>query len=296
MTIFDGRKAVWQWEFSQQAEKDITAAYTTTRDLAGADILLVKAMDGGDWMNLYDPTGYGSLAQIQVDAQTAAALGVTLVPWVVPHGVNPVDEAAFHAELGSRLMVDVEPYQGFWTGPASNLPVYLQALRERGVSELHISIDPRGPALTALGGLSSFAQLVDGIHPQVYWTSFEAPALSVVPMIRALGGAAPVYPALPGNGTAADLAAVWDLAQAAGCTGLSAWRLGTMGEDQLGAIKALAMPAQPSPEPAPDLAQRVTDLEATVQTLLVALSRLNDVLVKRFDAVRAALDPANPPA
>jgi hypothetical protein len=69
-----------------------------------------------------------------------------------------------------------------------------------------------------------------------------------------------------------------------------------MGEDQLGAIKALAMPAQPSPEPAPDLAQRVTDLEATVQTLLVALSRLNDVLVNRFDAVRAALDPANPPA
>jgi len=294
MTIFDGRKALWQWEFSQQAEKDIAAAATTARDLAGATVLLVKAMDGMDWMAAFDPTGYGSLAQLQADAQRAADFGVTLVPWVVPHGTDPASEAAFHAELGSRLMVDVEPYPSFWTGPTENLPVYLRALRDRGVTELHISIDPRGHAVSAIGGLSSFAAIVTGIHPQVYWTDFLAPPLSVLPMIRALGGQAPVYPVFPGAGAAQDMADVWSLAQAAGCLGVSVWRLGSMDSAGLAGFKELTMVDQPSPDLT--LEQRLTDLEATVHVLLDAINRLNDVLVKRFDGVRAALDPANPPA
>jgi hypothetical protein len=296
MTVFDGRKALWMWEYSQQAEKDITAACATVTG-AGATLLLVKAMDGADWMNLYDPGGYGSLAQLQADAQTAQGLGVTLVPWAVPHGTDPEAEAAFHAELGSVLMVDVEPYPGFWTGPASNLPVYLQALRSHGVKELHISIDPRGPALTALGGLSSFAQLVDGIHPQVYWPDFQQPAQSVVPMIQALGGAAPVYPALPGTGTPGDLASVWNQAEAGGSSGYSVWRLGAITPEVQAALPQIAVTAQPDPTPTGlSLDQRVSDLENSVQTLTVALSRLNDVLVKRFAGVIAALDPNNPPA
>jgi hypothetical protein len=297
MSTFDGRKALWMWEYSQQAEKDVASACATTSDLAGASLLLVKVMDGSDWMSLYDPGGYGSLDQLQADAQAAAARGVTLVPWVVPHGQDPESEAAFHAELGSLLVVDVEPYPGFWTGPASNLPAYLQALRNHGVMELHISIDPRGPALTALGGLRSFAQLVDGIHPQAYWTDFGQAALSVVPMIQAVGGAAPVYPVLPGDGTAADLAAVWSQAEAGGCSGVSLWRLGSADADRLAAFKGLQVQSQPDPTPSGlSLEQRVGELENTVQTLTVALSRMNDVLVKRFQGVITALDPQNPPA
>ena len=48
------------WEFSQQAEKDIVAAARTARALAGAGLLLIKVMDGLDWMELYDSGGYGS--------------------------------------------------------------------------------------------------------------------------------------------------------------------------------------------------------------------------------------------
>jgi hypothetical protein len=302
MTLFDGHRALWMWEFSRQAEKTLADACQTALNDAGADILLVKLMDGSDWMRRYDPNGYASLAQFQADAAAVAAMGVTAVPWVVPHGADPQAEAAAHAQLGPALICDVEPYTGFWTGPAANLPVYLQALRAGGVRELHISIDPRPQAIAALGGAGGFAGLVDGIHPQVYWTDFQTPALSVIAMIRSLLSAAAgeeqattsgpqVYPVLPGNGSAEDLADVWTLARGAGCTGLSAWRLGSMDLGQLNNVKRLDFPAAPTP-----LEQRVANLEAGADAVLATLSRLNEVLLKRFEAIRAALDPASPPA
>ena len=296
LTIFDHHKALWMWEFSQQAEKSLPEACATAKNLAGADLLLVKAMDGVDWMSLYDPGGYASLAQFQADAAAAAAGGVTVVPWVVPHGANPAGEAAAHAQLGPVLVCDVEPYPGFWTGSAANLPIYLQALRQGGVRELHISIDPRPAALAALGGAGAggWAPLVDGIHPQCYWTDFQQPALSVLPAIQNLSTAAHVYPVLPGDGAAADLADVWNAAVGAGCQGVSVWRLGSMTAPQLAGFANLAVPAPPPPGPTVD--ERIAALDAQLADMSGELARLNQVLTKRFLLIRDALDPDNPPA
>jgi hypothetical protein len=294
MTTFDNHKALWMWEFSQQAEKSLPEACATARNLAGADVLLVKVLDGADWMRLYDPAGYASLSQFQADAAAAAAGGVTVIPWVVPHGVDPAGEAAAHAALGPVLMVDLEPYPGFWTGPIANLPVYLAALRAGGVAELHISIDPRQSAIDALGGVHAFADAADGLHPQCYWTDFQQPALTVVPLIRALSTAALVYPVLPGNGAAQDLADVWTGAQAAGCEGVSCWRLGSMTAQQLAGFANLRVPDAPPPGPSMD--ERIAELDAKLATISTGLQRLNDVLAKRFQLLRAALDPDNPPA
>jgi len=306
MTIFDNAKALWQWEFSQQAEQTLADAAATAKNLAGATILLVKLMDGTDWMSLFDPQGYSSLAQFQADAAAAQANGVTVIPWVVPHGQDPAGEAAAHAQLGSVLMVDLEPYRGFWTGPASGIPTYLQALRAGGVKEIHVSIDPRAAAVAAIGGYHVLDP-ADGIHPQVYWTTFQQPAADVVPMIQAIfePGGPLVYPALPGEGTASDMAAVWTAAQGLGCDGVSVWRLGSMSSQQLAAFANLVMPASTPPPQGgtmtPDqvnaaIAAAIAPLQTQIDAQALLLSRLNDVLAKRFQLVMAALDPANPPA
>lgn len=303
MTVFDNHKALWMWEFRVQAEKTLPEACATAKNLAGAELLLVKAMDGTAWMALFDPPpadssssgGYGSLAQFQADAAAAAGQGVTVIPWVVPHGQNPPAEAAIHAQLGPVLMVDVEPYPGFWTAPAGNLPAYLQALRQNGVRELHITIDPRPSALAALDGPGTFTGYVDGVHPQAYWTDFAIAPLSVLPMLQALQShptpdhrppTPAVYPVLPGDGNAQDLADVWQAAQAIGCPGVSVWRLGSMDAIQLAAFARLTTPD--ASHPTPPLEERVAGLEGQ-------LARLNQVLTKRFIAMREALDPDTPP-
>lgn len=238
MTIFDKRKALWMWQFSRQAEASITAVAETAKPLAGSDLVLVKAMDGTDWMRLYDPApaAIASLDVWNAAVQEADAAGIQILPWVVPHG--PADAAA-HAPVSSIVVVDLEPYSGFWTADPSGIPAYLQALRNGGVGELHVSIDPRPSAVQSVN-LPAWAGLVDGLLPQLYWTDFGQDALEVLPMLRRLQAfGTPVYPVLPGNGTAQDLADVWRLAQALRCSGCSAWRLGSMDAAQLAAFAAL---------------------------------------------------------
>ena len=182
MTVFDNARALWMWEFSQQAEKTYADAAKSARNLAGATVLVAKAMDGLNWIGSWDPGNINYAAEWKSIAASAAADGVTLVPWVVPHGQDPAGEAAAHGALGPALMIDLEPYPGFWTGPNAYIPLYLQTLRAVGVTELHVSIDPRATAIAAIGG-AAVLDGVDGLHPQVYWTDFQQPALDVIPMM-----------------------------------------------------------------------------------------------------------------
>ena len=244
MAVFDHRKAIWMWEFSAQSEQSYPEAATAAKNLAGADLLLVKVMDGADFMQLYDQGSPGSVDDWHAANAAIDAVGLPALPWVVPHGPG---DAATHAALSSILMVDLEPYPGFWTADAGSIPAYLGALRDGGVQEIHVSIDPRPSAVQALD-VATWASTADAIHPQVYWTDFQQDALEVMPMLRQLRNLTgkPIYPVLPGNGAAQDLADVWLLAQALGCPGVSVWRLGSMDQDQLAAFAALRFAPAPT--------------------------------------------------
>ena len=238
-----GRKAIWIWEYSQQAEQQIEQVAETALQLAGCDTVLLKAMDGTDWMSAYD-RGTGAIDGLetwQATVRRGAVAGINVLPWVVPHGQSPASEAGLHVQLGQTLICDIEPYTGFFTAGPGNVPVYLAALREAGAGRIYASIDPRPSAIAALD-VSSWASLVDGFLPQVYFTDFGGDPLDVIPMLgRVCALGKPVVPVLPGIAQAGDLRSVWALAQVLGCTGVSVWRLGSMNRDQLQAFAGLGM-------------------------------------------------------
>ncbi|HEY8744876.1 MAG TPA: hypothetical protein VIU62_17440, partial [Chloroflexota bacterium] len=184
MNVFAGHRALWLHQFDQLGETSIEQIAATAKNYAGADIVMVKAMDGLTWMSNFDssPNAISGLTKWRETVARGAAAGVTVLPWVVS---NHRTDAESHAALGSIVVVDLEPYPGFWSGAgvvrsehsasavnpwadlAAGVPVYLADLRAGGVTGLHVSIDPRAGAETALN-VAAWAGSVDGLLPQVY--------------------------------------------------------------------------------------------------------------------------------
>ena len=275
-TLFSGRRALWLWMFAAQAERTWAEALATARQLAGAKVLLVKALDGQTWMSAFD-SGQGALdglARLRQLQDVAAGQGCEVVPWVVPHDRT---DAAAHAALGTPLLVDLEPYARFWTDTAAGVVAYLAGLRAGGVRELYVSIDPR-PAARAALGVAEWAQTVTGLLPQLYWTDFgTTPEACLVYLAQCQALGAPVFPVLPGDGAAA-FAGFWAAARAQGCAGVSAWRLGSMDAAALRSFAGLAV----APLSGED------DLAALRQQL-AALAAERDGLRATLAAVRQAL-------
>ena len=244
MTSFNGHKLVWQWEYSQQAEKSAAAAAQTARTLAGADILLVKAMDGPYWQYLFDPLSPDNLAQFTQQADSAAPS--TVIPWCVP--VGPMD-ADLHSTLQAygdgTLVLDVEPYRGFWKGGDFN--AYLDRLIGYGPArddyQCWVSIDPRPSAWDALN-VDSWADRVAGLMPQLYWPDFgENPWNCVTYLQRCINALNPqrVVPVFSAVSDPADLTAFWDVAAEYTCIAPALWRLGSATAEQLQAFGALTI-------------------------------------------------------
>lgn len=277
-TLFTGRRALWLWMFAAQAERTWAQALDTTRRLAGADVLLVKAMDGQTWMSAFDtaPSALDGPARLRQLQAFAAGEGCAVVPWVVPHDRA---DAAAHAALGGTLVVDLEPYARFWTDTAEGVAAYLAGLRAGGVRELYVSLDPR-PAARAALGVPDWAQMVEGLLPQLYWTDFgTASEVCLVYLAQCQTLGAPVFPVLPGDG-AAGFAGFWAAARARGCAGVSAWRLGSMDAAALHSFAALAV-ATEAPPGADDC--------AALRQQLAALGAERDTLRATLAAVRQAL-------
>ncbi len=237
------KRTAFLHQFDQLGERSDAAICDTLLGIAGAAVLLVKAMDGTDWMAAFDRSplaisGPGRLAQLTA---SCAARGVDVIPWVVATG--PGDGAA-HAALGPRLVVDLEPYAGFWQSDYTGILSYFTALRAGGVTELLVSIDPRQSALRALG-VSGWAPHVDGLLPQCYWTDFQQPEPVVEPLIdlEVHQLHAQVFPVWPYNAAPVDLQAAWQHALLQKITGCCLWKLGMADAAQLAAFAALPLPA-----------------------------------------------------
>ncbi len=154
------------------------------------------------------------------------------------------------------------------------MPQYLRTLRAGGVQQIFASIDPRPAAVQALG-VADLAGMVDGLLPEVYWPDFQQPAMSCLGLVRSLRALSPnIYPALPYDAAAADLAAFWEACRGIGCSGCSLWRLGAANAVQLQAFGALAVPAaNPCAQIEQQLAAVTAErdrLKAAVQAMVAA--------------------------
>jgi len=113
-SVFDGQRAIWMWEFGRQAEQDIAAVAETARTLAGADLVLLKAMDGLDWMATYDqspaaPAGPAAWRQLTEQGAAAAisVLGILLTAVAAVQAANPMPQIALTLAAVAVLIVTV---------------------------------------------------------------------------------------------------------------------------------------------------------------------------------------------
>lgn len=272
MKLLTTARSVWLHQFDQLAEQSMAEIASTMRTYAGSTVLLVKAVDGQTWMGHFDKSTLSIDSSESWHARVAqgAAAGITVLPWVVP---NVPGDATGVAALGTTLVVDAEPKEStnFWQGSASDFAEYLLALRQDGVTELYVSIDPRQWALDALG-VAQWAHLCDALMPQLYWTDFQQSIQTVFTFNQqCLTFGVPVIPVLPYDATAADLATFWGWCSASPtpAPSPSLWKMGPATAAQLSAFGALALPAPtPAPQPTPDpLEARVAALEAKMASV-----------------------------
>src|SRR5579862_453271 len=119
-----GIPAVWIHQFDALAETDLGAVSARWSGVA-----YVKALDGVDWMNQFDQS---PLAIHDPSGSPPAWTWSTQdwVPWTVPRGLDPAAEGELTgaiAEVAGGVILDLEPYPGFWAGDEAAAAGFLAA-------------------------------------------------------------------------------------------------------------------------------------------------------------------------
>lgn len=184
--------------------------------------LYVKALDGVDWMARFDRS------PLAVDGVTPSRWGwreMGWTPWTVPTAIHPAREGALAGRLAREagaVILDLEPYAGFWRGTAADADAFLAAYRAETEAPLRISLDHR--RLRDGFPYPALMEAAVDFLPQAYWTDFRRPWAAVL----SEAGAAlapygkPVEYVLPGNAEPPDFAAAIEWCAERGAA-TSAW-------------------------------------------------------------------------
>jgi murein DD-endopeptidase MepM/ murein hydrolase activator NlpD len=248
-TPYDGKVALWHWKGSSVVEESVEDLARTIRQWAPhVKQVWVKTSDGTDWMSKYepgDPMAINGPASIAHWVQVLEANGLEFHAWCVPKGKDVNAEADLIIQTclvaGVRSMIlDVEPYRGFWEGGREAVRPFMVRLR-RGVGgkfHLGMSMDPRPHHYSRIFP-EEWRPFVNSLHPQCYWVSFERPFDEVLDEAYEVWGdyGLPIYPVLQGNAVPAEMEQARDYAiNFHSASGLSWWRFGVIGPTQFPAI------------------------------------------------------------
>ncbi|NDJ85977.1 MAG: peptidoglycan DD-metalloendopeptidase family protein [Chloroflexi bacterium] len=250
-TPYDGKVALWHWRGSSVAEDTIEEVVRTIKQWAPhIKQLWVKTSDGSDWMGEYDNKDALAItgpAAITRWVQVLEANGMEFHAWCVPKGRDIVAEADLIIETcnipGVRSMIlDVEPYRGFWEGGRENIRPFMVRVR-RGIGgryHLGMSVDPRRHHYERIFP-DEWQPFVNSIHPQCYWVSFERSYEDVLDETYEVWGdyGLPIYPALQGTAPVDEIVEARQYAiNFHNARGLSWWRFGVIGPVHFPAINA----------------------------------------------------------
>src|SRR5512141_1851324 len=130
ITPYDNKIAVWHHKGQAVAEQTIDQLAQTIRRLAPAvDQIWVKTSDGSSWMAQYDNKASMAIdgpAAIQRWVTTLQKYGLEFHAWCVPRGLDIDGEANVIIQACQRpgvrsMVLDVEPYAGFYAGDESTI-------------------------------------------------------------------------------------------------------------------------------------------------------------------------------
>ncbi len=241
-TPYDGKIAVWHWKGESIGETSIEAfAANLKRSAPNVKQVWVKTTDGTDWMGRFDKSALAINGPTDI-ARWVSVLeqnGLEFHAWCVPQGLNIEAEAAIIAATcntaGVKSMIlDVEPYAGFWQGGREAVRPFMVRLRQLVGGRFHIgmSMDPRPWHKESIFP-DEWLPFINSLHPQTYWYTFRAkPEDTLKQMVETWGSfGRPIIPALQGDAPVVDQTTAHNVAtQRYGFKGLSWWRYGVISQ------------------------------------------------------------------
>ncbi|MDI6858096.1 MAG: twin-arginine translocation signal domain-containing protein [Dehalococcoidia bacterium] len=165
----------WAWKFAVDGPPEQVASVLAQHNLG----IILKTHTGTQWMSTQDTSPYAVTGPVQVAvlADYFESYGIPFHTYCVLHGVDPVREAEMCADVASAgarsVIVDLEPYDGYWRGTPEGAIAFGQEFRRRqpgGV--LHLCVEPRPWQLSRVPA-AEFASFSQAVVPMVYWESFN---------------------------------------------------------------------------------------------------------------------------
>lgn len=239
-TPYDGKVAIWHWKGSSIPETSIEQFAASLRQRApNVKQVWVKTSDGSDWQGRFDNSALAINNEASVDrwVQVLEQNGLEFHAWCVPKGVNIDAEAAVISVVCNRpgvksMILDVEPYTGFWEGGRSAVRPLMLKIRQSVPSGFHIgmSMDPRPWHYDSIFPDEWFP-FINSVHPQAYWYTFRRTVDEVLQQTYDTWGGYghPIIPALQGDAPVSDQQdAITLVTNRHGAQGISWWRYGVI--------------------------------------------------------------------
>ncbi|MCY3719299.1 MAG: peptidoglycan DD-metalloendopeptidase family protein [Anaerolineaceae bacterium] len=249
-TPYDGRVAVWHWKGTVLQENNIDElAQRLNRIAPQVTEILVKICDsteqtGADWQGRWDSKAELALTGPESIDRWVSALGrygMNFHAWCVARGLDSEAETDLIIQACQRpgvrsLILDVEPYAGFWSGGREGIRPYMLRIRRQIPGNFHIgiSVDPRRHHFRHIWP-QEWRPFVDSVHPQVYWVTFgvlpEVALREAWDVWKDYG--LPIVPVLQGDADPAEIRVARTLAKRRfRAPAIALWRLGVIGEAQ----------------------------------------------------------------
>lgn len=239
-TPYDSKVAVWHWKGTSIPETTIEEFARNLKNRApNVKMVWVKTSDGPDWQGRFDEgdMAINGPADVARWVSVLRSFDMEFHAWCVPKGTQPDIETSIIADVcnvdGVKSMIlDVEPYAGFWQGGAAGVRPYMMAIRQKAGNRFHIgmTIDPRPWHFDSIFP-QEWRPFVNSVHPQTYWATFrKTPEESLRQTYETWGGyGLPVVPALQGDAPVSEQRQAHTVAtQQYGAPGLSWWRYGVI--------------------------------------------------------------------
>jgi murein DD-endopeptidase MepM/ murein hydrolase activator NlpD len=260
-TPYDGKIGLWHWEGDAVGEANISELAQTVHDWApNADAIWVKTSDGGSWQSRYDSKQSMAIsgpADIARWISTLAGFGLEFHAWCVLRGRDLQAEAERVIEAcrvpGVKTMIlDVEPYEGYWEGSHDDVLRLMGMIRNGIGSDFHLGlgVDPRANHYHEIFP-DAWRLYVNSVHPQIYWEEMQRTPRDLLDEAYVVWGGydLPIIPVLQGNASPGSIREAQDLARSVrGAPGLSYFRLGVIGPIQFPIINAEEVQEEVGPD------------------------------------------------
>lgn len=266
-TPYDEKVGVWHWKGDVLAERTIEELAQTIKQYAPhVTEIFVKTSDytartGARWQGYWDSKRAMAIdgpSSIDNWVQVLGRYGLNFHAWCVVRGLDVAAETNLIVQAclrpGVRSMIlDVEPYEEFWSGGKAGIRPYMLRIRRQIPGSFHIgmSVDPRAHHYASIYPEEWFP-FVNSVLPQVYWVTFrQTPDVALSQAFSVWGNyGRPIVPVLQGDATPTEIQTAHTLAtQRHNAPGVSWWRVGVIGPSQWQALNRPVVPGNPEPEP-----------------------------------------------